>query len=151
MKWFSRDWAEGRLTEAQVEYVQDDYAAHVAGLRTQAPDLADLLDLDLHDGQVREWALAENGFRWRLLVGDLQRGYEHATIDYDGAQVVGGPAELEALGLDSPDLEVLYDEVDAAPNGRHLHRVLLWPEGELWLHFDSVRVTRSPATPNDRR
>lgn len=151
VKWFTRDWAGGRLSDKQFEDVQQDYAAHVESLRARAPELADILDLDVHDGQVREWGERPGGqFWWRLLVGDLQRGYEHATITYRQATVVGGLDALVDLRLGAPDAEALYDEVEAHRDGGHVHRVLFWPEGELWVRFTSIEVSRTPATPADR-
>ncbi len=38
VKWFARDRTEG-LTDAQVEFVQDDYAARVRRAPGTAPDL----------------------------------------------------------------------------------------------------------------
>ncbi len=124
MKWFTRDWANGGLSDLQVEFVQHEYADHAARLRRTAPGLAVLLDLDVHDGQVQEWNATEGMLQWRLLVGDLQCGYEYATVEYDGAQVVGGVDALRELRLDADDLEVLYDELDIDKDGGLLHRLL---------------------------
>lgn len=118
MKWFTRDWTQGRLNDAQFDLVPGDHAAHVAALRLKAPSLAALVDLNIHDGQVREWAQTGDSFRWRLLVGDLQRGYERAIVEYGGASVIGGEAALAALRLDAPDGELLYDELDESCDGK---------------------------------
>ena len=151
MKWFSHDWHMGRLSDAQAEAVLRDYAAHELQLRAQAPPgVLDLMDLSLHDGQVHSAVLGGSEFTWRLLVGDLQRGYEFATLTYFDAEVVGGADDLAALDLSPEAGELLYDELDLAADGRFIHRVLVWPEGEVWIRFADVRVERTPAAPSDR-
>jgi predicted ester cyclase len=77
VKWLSHDWHQGRLSDAQSEEVEREYAEHVAALRPRLSDgAAELLDLSLHDGQVQSYNRAADSFEWRILVGDLQRGYE---------------------------------------------------------------------------
>ncbi len=92
----------------------------------------------------------DGGRPWRLLIGDLQVGYEFVTVHYRRADLIASAAGLEALRLTDSGVEVLYDEVDIGL-GRPIHRILLWPEGELWVRFDEARVERTPAEPADRR
>jgi hypothetical protein len=46
---------------------------------------------------------------------------------------------------------LLYDELVLLPDGRLIHRVLVWPDGEVWVRFNSVEVERQPASPDARR
>lgn len=149
VKWFTKDWYAGDLSEAQVAFARDDYAEHVAALVARRPDLASLRDLNLHDGQTQCWSGTAGVHTWRLVVGDLQVGYEVATIQYNNAEIIGGDFELGAL-LEDFDTEVLYDELDET-SGRAVHRVRLWPGGEFWVFFDSASVYRSPGSTYDRR
>lgn len=151
VKWFSHDWHMGQLSDTQTEEVQRDYAAHEQRLRPVVPaGVLDLLDLSVHDAQVQSVLLGEGQFTWRLLVGDLQRGYEFATLTYFDAEVVGGADDLAALDLSPEGAELLYDELDLVADGRFIHRVLVWPEGEVWIRFTDLRLELTPADPSDR-
>lgn len=152
MKWFSHDWHQGRLSEAQFDEVRRAYAAHERWLLARVPDaVAELMGVSLHDGQVRSFGMADGTFTWRILVGDLQRGYEWLTIDYSDAEVVGGIEEVAALDLTGHEAELLDDELDILDDGRFEHRVLVWPEGEVWIRFRDLALAREPAGPSDRR
>jgi hypothetical protein len=152
VKWFSRDWHEGRLSDAQVEEVQREYAEHVDALRSRLTGGATaLLDLDLHDGQVQAYAFAPDAFEWRILAGDLQRGYEFVTLRYDDAKLVSGRDDVAELNLTGRGVELLYDELELLQDGRLVHRVLVWPEGEVWVRCSQINVEREPATPDARR
>ncbi len=152
MKWFSRDWHEGRLSAEQSEDVQLEYQHHARALReSPSGDVAALLDADLHDGQVESFAHAGDVFEWRILVGDLERGYEWLALRYSHAEVVGGVRSLAELRLTDPGVELLYDEVDVDRQGRAIHRVLVWPEGEVWIRFRGATIMRAAARPEDRR
>jgi hypothetical protein len=151
VKWFSNDW-RGRMSCAQQDAVEREYAAHVAALRELGDSsIVALLNLYLHDGQVHSTRLVDDRFEWRILVGDLQAGYEFVTIVYRGAEVLLGPDELGLDRLTDPDVEVLYDEVEPLADGSVMHRILLWPEGELWIRFRTASATRAPALPTDHR
>lgn len=152
MKWFSHDWHQGRLSDAQVDEVPRAYAAHERWLLPQVPDaVAELMGVSLHDGQVHSFGATGGTFTWRILVGDLQRGYEWLTIDYADAEVVGGVEDVAALDLTGLGAELLDDELDILHDGRFEHRVLVWPEGEVWIRFRDLAFTREPADPSDRR
>lgn len=148
MRWFTTDWNEGDLTQEQVDQVRADYDAHTTSLRRDDPSLADLLDTDLHDGHVLEWGASDEQVSIRMVIGDAQKGYRFATLAYHGASFVGGLDEPTRLKLDDDQTEILYDEVDRDA-GHFVHRMLLWPEGELVVRFTTVSVETSPATSAD--
>jgi len=140
------------MSDAQVEEVLRDYHRHVDDLRARLGDRPRaLLDLNLHDGQVQSFILSPPSFTWRVLIGDLQRGYEFVSVRYDDAEVVGGQEGLDDLKLTEPGSEILYDELEELPEGRLIHRVLVWPEGEVWVRFSDVHIHHEPASPEARR
>ncbi|MBO9555037.1 hypothetical protein [Cellulomonas sp.] len=149
MKWFCVDGSDGDLTQEQSELVLDGYRRHVDALRREAPALVELLDLPLRYGQVHEWHASDDTVAMRLVVGDLESGYEFAAVTYRGASIVGGAEEPRRLRLDDEQTEILYDEVDR-DGARFVHRLRLWPTGEITVTFDDVEVVRSPATRADR-
>lgn len=140
------------MSDAQVDEVEAEYLAHCRALRPKlAPATVELLDFSIHDGQVQEWAVQDDRFIWRLLVGDLQRGYEFLTMTYFEAEVVGGEKGLKALNLFAAGTELLCDELELLEDGRLMHRILVWPDGEIWVRFTSLQMERAPATPEARR
>lgn len=154
MKWFPSAFHDGGMSDrAQAKAIRD-YWRHLADLRRSAPILEDLAALNLHDAQVQWWDLTEEQFRWGLLIGDLQSGYQLAAVAYRGASLLGADQQLLAsagLGT-SADVELLSDELDARDgDGRFEHRFKFWPDLEFAVAFSAVDVTLSPASPQDRR
>ena len=89
MRWFTCEW---RGLDSDEEYlaVFPKYLEHVAAIRDDlVPGAAAILELDLHDGQVQEWSDDAGLFVWRILIGDLQRGYQLATITYSNTDLLG--------------------------------------------------------------
>jgi hypothetical protein len=151
MKWFTREWRDGALSDSDWQQRRDDYAFHAAGLRSDLPlDQTWLLDLDLHDGQVQSWQLSDGQFSWVLLTGDLQRGYRLTSLHYLDARLIGADTEdLNELLL-GPRSELLYDEVSQV--GELLeHRFLLDPIGEFGVRFGRASVGYAPADSTMRR
>jgi hypothetical protein len=79
MKWFDRPWATGQLDDSAWAQRTDQYARHLQQIQPRlAEGVKELASvIHLHDGQVAEWHYREREIRvLRVLVGDLQRGYE---------------------------------------------------------------------------
>lgn len=153
MKWFTAAFHDGSMPDRVQERAIRDYRSHLADLRRTEPDLGALAALNLHDGQVQRWDLTDAAFRWSLLIGDLQRGYQFADIAYRAPSLLGvEPSTLEAADLDtSPAAELLSDELDTRNDGRFEHRFRFWPDIEFGVAFDEVDVTLRPASPRSRR
>lgn len=152
MKWFTRTWHDGGLGDAEFEAAVPSYKAHVDAIRPSLSiDVQGLLDLNLHDGQVQEWSLDDHRFSWRLLVGDLQRGYSYVTLTYADADLVGATVDdLQNWALTRRG-ELVSDELDRTSDGRNEHRFLFWPEGEFGLQFSSATTEIVAAAPQNRR
>lgn len=153
MRWFTAAFHDGRMPDAEQDSVIRDYREHLGDLRRVAPELRDLADLNLHDGQVQRWDLTETEFRWSLLIGDLQSGYQLATVTYRAPSLLGvEPWALTAARLDtSPDVELLSDEVDMRAEGLFEHRFRFWPDLEFGVAFSQVEVALGPGSSGDRR
>lgn len=150
MRWFTREWLEGRLPDDEWQRHMDEYAAHVQALRGAIPtDQRWLLDLDLHDAQVQSWSYADGQFAWVLLTGDLQRGYSLTSVRYLRAELTGVlPRELP--GLLGHRSEVLYDEVAQTSSGLE-QRFLVHPRGEFGVVFSNASMSQEPADASLRR
>lgn len=109
--------------------------------------------VNLHDGQIQSFEYRPGGAPVvRALVGDLQVGYEFVELSVVDAELRLGPgATIDSLRLKDAETEILYDEVDIEADGRFVHRVLLWPQGEYEVVFTALSERREEASPSDRR
>lgn len=146
MKWFTREWASGDLSDEEWDARALLYEAHLARIQPQLVNGAARLSdgVNLHDGKIHAFELRADGvLRFRALIGDLEAGYEFVELDYREAEIRLDPGvNLKALRLLDPRTEILQDEVDIASDGRFAHRVLLWPEGEYEVLFSGLTERR---------
>ncbi len=149
LRWFPPGWDEGDPDEHQA-VIADYYGRHLPALTgAMSESLRWLAQVaNLHDAQASELRRGDSEAELRLLVGDLQVGYQWVTLQYADATVEPALAETLLLG---PYTEVLYDEVDREADGGWEHRLSLRPQGEVVIRFKDVQVSRAPATSEDRR
>lgn len=153
MKWFTDAFHDGSMPDRAQDEAIRDYRRRVIDLTRIAPGLRDLAALNLHDAQIQWWELTGAQFRWSLLIGDLQSGYQLVEITYRAAALMGiNPSALVAADLEtSADAELLSDELDARDDGRFEHRFRFWPDHEFGVVFSDVDVALTPASLQDRR
>jgi hypothetical protein len=153
MEWFTPAWHSGDLEDQQpgsTEDVRAAYWSHIEGLVPQMPAAVRELatTAQLHDGQVHRWEHGDGVLAVDLIVGDKQVGYSRLSLEYTSAQV--RPEGVSLSDLTSEDVEILYEEVAAAPAGRWEHRLLLWPYREVTIVFSEVTLSSTPASATDR-
>ncbi len=145
MRWFTRAWVDGDVTEEESERRTSAYEAHIAHLRSFTGNGAEqLLDaVNLHDALLRSWRY-EPGVELLLevTIGDLQVGYEDVHLQYGGAEIDEATAQVLENLHDGEGGEMLYDEVDVTQDGRYEHRIIAWPSGEMAIRFHDVRLQR---------
>jgi hypothetical protein len=113
MRWFTRDFVTGGLSDEEWNQRRSAYATHLnsigAGLTDGAEEL--LASVHLHDGQVSEGTYRPGELlALTVLVGDLQLGYEWLTLRYRGASVVGAtPADLSRWWSADAGTEIVED------------------------------------------
>lgn len=141
MRFFTRAWTQGELTDEAFEAVPEAYRRHLGALGLPASVVV-LAESNLHDALVLDVEDEPKRLRLRLRVGDHQRGYSDLRITYTGATT--DSATLAALR--AHEAEVLYSEIDRT-GGRYAHRLLLWPAGEAVIAFEDVKlVSRAVAS-----
>jgi len=154
MRWFDRDFVSGVLSDDEWQQRQDNFGAHLARIRPRLVGGAELLEsVSLHDGQVAEWSYEPGiALTLRVLVGDLQQGYEWLSLRYADASLNGTTeADLNRWWpVDELATEIIEEEVDIV-DALFEHRMLLWPEGEVGVRFRTLTVERVGATPDERR
>lgn len=160
MRWFSRAWQTGELSDAEYARVREDYRQHVAALRPSLPQGLRLLEaaggpVSVHDGRFIDlrWKVGSPG---QLIVDiacwDMQNGtlvgnvwsYPalHVRLLYGDAEILAPIGrEPRALALQG-DVEILYGEIERVQRGRLEHRLLLWPPsaGSFEVRFDHASV-----------
>jgi hypothetical protein len=153
MKWLTRGWHEGEFTDAESEQTRRAYWQHVEriapGLEPSVAELA--RKTNLHDAIIEVVHVYQREQRLVLTVvaGDQQAGYQAITLDYLGVKI--GDHYMDVLRRRSRDreTELLCDEVDVEHDGGYVHRLLFWPEGEVSIAFEHLKM--SSAARADRR
>jgi hypothetical protein len=156
MKWFTRQWHSGGLSDDEVQARRAGYWSHVDVVRSRLPDALQLFAgqpdeigrASLHDGRVEWWALdGARSFTLQVICGWVQIGYRRLVIQYRGHVELFGASESDIAGwLDDAETELLYDEVDIAADNRFEHRLLLWPRGEFGVRFEDAVVVSAPSS-----
>jgi hypothetical protein len=148
MRFFTRAWHRGDLSDEETELVRLAHQEHMAALVPTLPlSLRQLASAtNLHDAQIHGITLDKEGARLRidLIAGDLQRGYFDVAIEYHETEI----GRLDTVALRQiatlPDRQVLFDEVDRLETGQYVHRMLFWPYEELEVTFGTLGLFTTP-------
>jgi hypothetical protein len=153
MKWLTRGWAEGEFSDTEAEQMLRAYREHVEQIAPALePFVAKLaLETNLHDAIIEVVHVYDQGRRLvlSLVAGDQQAGYQGITLDYRGVEMDHHYMDVLRRRSRERETAILYDEVDAEPDGTFVHRLLFWPEGEIAIAFK--HLTLSSAAREDRR
>jgi hypothetical protein len=145
MRFFTRDWLDGALSDSDAERRERDYKDHCTAIWGQlTPELRKLArEIDLHDGVIEQASLRRESGAARLVVvtGDLQRGYWTTVLDYCG--MPEPDIELTPLrrAIGAGVAEILASEVDVAQRTRFVHRLVLIDQSEICLSFDDLALS----------
>jgi hypothetical protein len=152
MRFYSREWATGGLTDEK--WLESDiaYSREIAILRPTLPASVALLESaepfgGIHDAHVRAFA-EDPVVSLELVAGDLQRGYWDVSLEFADASVRVQGGRMSDLVVDpreKPLTRLLYDELDRSDNG-FAWRVLAWPTIEFEIQFSDVAVTWAPSS-----
>lgn len=145
MKFFTRAWCNGELSNETAAAVPDDYFRYIASLRLPAM-IAALAELNPHDAYILkvENQQEDSELTLRLRCGDLQKGYSDVILRFSRVCVDSATMETLRHALRPANVEVLYDEVDRSGEFFE-YRLLLHPGGEARIRFQQVSITRNPA------
>lgn len=150
MKFFTREWVNGEMSDEAADAVVTSYHGYIASIDLPQ-SIKNLASLNPHDACILEVAqeASANTLRLRLRCGDLQVGYFDAILTFTGATVGTNDATTLARAKSPANCEVLYDEVDRADAAAFEYRLLLCPAGEFSIRFGDVTIVRKPVA--DRR
>lgn len=145
MKFFTRDWCQGKMTDEEAEAVIPTYQRHLDKL--DLPEsIRELAGLNPHDAYIldTEHEPREGTLRLRLRCGDLQIGYFDATLAFTHAILTSVDAATLVRARYPAKFEILYDEVDKVASAAFEYRLLLYPTGEVSIGFNQVAIARRP-------
>ena len=147
MRFFTREWRQGRGLPLDGQQLVGLYAEHLDSLTPPLPDhVRDLaLNVDLHDAFLHELTLSPSSGELCLCLraGDLERGYFDAALTYRGAALSHGSEAMLSRASRTRD-ELLDHEFDGAPPHKWLHRFLFHESGEVAIAFADLTWTRVP-------
>ena len=153
MRYFTRGWANGDLSDDEYARMPEAYARRLAEIAPRLPAAMLKLarEISLHDGLIARmrWRPNSKELTMTLVTGSVGPGYRTTTLTYVGALL--GKSRIEALrnaGLDR-ETQLLYDEVDIDDDGLLVHRILFWPREEVTIDFSELRLEDEPR--EDRR
>jgi hypothetical protein len=145
MRFFTREWHDGELSDGEYENVISSYNAHFEEIRAQLPArLVELVGtISLNDAEVRSAIHEDHVLQIDLRAGDLQVGYCDLQLRYiEVLHLDGWPSLMEVFGQDSA--EIVEDEIDASGSGEFEHRLLFSPNGEIFVRFRDFDFTLAP-------
>jgi len=153
MRYFTRGWANGELTEEEDDTLSRAYEARLTEITPRLPpSMVRLLEgASLHDAIIESvrWAPSQAELRLKLVCGASDVGYRGVQLTYRGAML--GKARIESLRNVANDREacILYQEVDIDEEGVLAHRLLCWPNAEVTIEFRELDYVSAPR--DDRR
>ncbi len=153
MKYFTRSWLNGGMSEAEHEATVASYSDYLDRVVPELPQSIAALarEPSLHDALIRRVVLdfAAQSLKLELLSGDLQFGYFDVEILY--RRVEWSLLDQAALvrRAEDPETEFLYDEVERISGDTYEHRVLFWPDDEIAIRFGELEFQRKPRDGRD--
>jgi hypothetical protein len=147
MKFFTREWATGELSDEEFDATPSRYSAHLTELNLEG-SVEELSRTNLHDALALLVRSSAETLALGLVTGDLQRGYFETTITYVGAKLSSATLSLLQRTVRNTEAEVIADEVDRAERA-FVHRFLFSSLGEAEIRFSSVSIAHSSRHSRD--
>jgi hypothetical protein len=143
MRFFTKEWLSGELTDAAFDAVPTAYHLHLAMLQLPL-DVSTLTTVDIHDAVLLAIQHEPQSAQLTLLFrcGDLQRGYFNLNIKYSGVVLDEETLSVVYKAMQTQD-EFLYDEVDRLDD-HFEHRFILSSHNEVRVSFATVTVDSYP-------
>ena len=115
-----------RAVAQRRDAVIQEWRAHCDALRpTLSPDLAWLLDFSLDDAITHSLRIvpSEKRLILTLWVGDAQRGYFEARLNYEGITLTPMETQLLCLIVADEHNDIYWSELEREENGSYIHRI----------------------------
>lgn len=145
MKFFTRAWLQGELTDEESDLVVENYRRHIASLKLPN-SLAKLANLTINDAYVMSATHSRraNTLSLRLRCGDKHSGYYDLLLKFADYEPNGFELQFLDFAAESRKLkqpvEALYDEIDRVKK-KYEYRIIFWPAGEVSIKFSALTMT----------
>jgi hypothetical protein len=148
VRYFTRGWASGELSDQESNSARDAYWAHVAEITPRLPPemVRMIRDVRLHDAIIEQvvWNPDGKKLELALVATSAQDECIGVKLSYGGAML--GAKRVDALrrAALSRETELPYDEVDIDDEGVLSHRLLFHPCEEVSIDFRDFATVVSP-------
>ena len=144
MKYFTRSWHSGDFDDKTANEIASSYRQVLEDIsRTMPLPIKQLAtEIDVHDAIIERVVVGEAGRKLSisLVAGDRSVGYYGVEIAYERAQIKGHDLDILKRRARDRSTCILYQEIDREKNGRYVQRILFWPEDEIEISFDNIRL-----------
>ncbi len=143
MKYFTKAWREGELSDAEFEKIRLSYWQHINQLIPQLP--APVMELatrvSVHDRLIRRVKvnIVQRLLGIELSCGDRQVGYFDLDLNYSDVVVSRDVVETLKIVATDTTIRILYDEIDLSGSG-YVHRLAFSPYGEVDIVFGQLSL-----------
>jgi hypothetical protein len=141
MKYYTKDWCFGKLSDEEIEKMDQKYNFYINKIYSKLPFTIKLLakEINLHDGIVKKIKLSPriNVLFLEGIFGDLQTGYFSMEIKYIDIKEIDSTT---FAGLKDKKIEILSHEFEAVSDKRYVHRMIFSPGDELEIVFSDISI-----------
>lgn len=142
MKYLTKKWATGGLTDDQYESAYKACQAHYKSLQKEANvAIQQLLEINIHDAELREARWRKKNLELFLRIGESQAGYFDAWLIFENAKLDKSVEKL--LFSKKKETELLYDEIHKKSHGRFSYELLIFPYREIAIEFKKAKVIKA--------
>lgn len=151
MKYFTRQWCWGELSDAQIEKTSQRYDAYINGVYLKLPPPLKLLatSIHLHDGIIKKFTLSSSKKDLILsgIFGDLDIGYFKLKIKYKDIRNFNSEDTSELFM--QKKMEIIRDEIGIEKSGIFVHRLIFSNQSEFQINFCECGLEIANATGKD--
>ena len=146
MKYFTREWVSGSLTDEDWKKSQVLYLKHLDFIlpRCSASVVELAKDISLHDGLIRRCIIDRRAAQLNLVLrcGDLQSGYFDISLQYLQVEFSMDKIVCLAKLARSCQVELLYDEIDLDENSNYVHSLIFSSFDEISINFSALKIKK---------
>ena len=153
MRWFTRQWQDGELSDDEAEARDPDYRTYIRSVIDRLPEHVRAFaqemteHMSVHDGLLDRATidLVNRRIELVLLNGDLQVGYGKLRLEFLEADLIEPIIDQLQPLLSNPETEFIRQEVELAEGASASLelRFLLWPEGQIAIACRDIHVSWS--------
>jgi len=151
MKYFTKEWCLGKLSDNKVNRILNDYNNYIKNIYEKLPLPLKLLtkNMYLHDGIITNVIFFKDKLSIELsgIFGDLQFGYYKLDIKYFNIDYIEN--EILKNIFFNKNIKILSDEIELLINDRFSHKFFFDTDKEIEIIFSNIKICISDASKKD--